>query len=205
MRYPSLTGIGRPLYSRHSEIRQTPEFVASVTVRWFHGCIDVTAMAAYKTPHQYAVDNVGVLRAHWTGVLDAEMESVHQARIATRRLRAVLRIVDNPDSDRVKLCRRLGRALGAVREADVTQEVFHGLATRVPAAVCGVAAVRRLAEQDQRRARRRLARTLDGLKLRPLAMLRDRPSPLTFAFWRDWHVVIAKAVAARRHALAEAL
>jgi len=162
-------------------------------------------MTPYRTPHQLAVENVGVLRTQWAGVRDGDAESVHQARIATRRLRAVLAVTDRPDSDRVKLCRRLGRALGAVREADMTLEVFKTLGTRLPSAGAAIGSVLQLVARDQRRTRRRLVKTLDHLKLQPLATLREAPSPMTIAFWKDWRGTVASEVASRRHAAADAL
>jgi CHAD domain-containing protein len=146
-----------------------------------------------------------MLRAQWAGVRDGDSESVHQARVATRRLRAVLAVVDGAESDRIKLCKRLGRALGAVREADMAQDVFSTLATRLPSAAYAVAALRQLVEHDQMRARRRLAKTLDELKLRPLATLRPSPSPMTRGFWKDWRTAVASQLVSKRHALADAL
>ena len=81
----------------------------------------------------------------------------------------------------------------------MTQEVFTSLATRVPAAGCAIAAIQREVARDQQRLRRRLAKMLDGLKLRPLAILRDRPSPITLAFWRNWNAAIVSEVSGRQH------
>jgi len=162
-------------------------------------------MTPYRTPHQLAVENVGVLRTQWAGVRDGDGESVHQARIATRRLRAVLAVTDGADSDRVKLCKRLGRALGAVREADMTHEVFDTLAKRLPSAAGAIGSILPLVADEQMRTRRRLVKTLDKVKLRPIATLRDSPSPMTLAFWKDWRAAVASEVASRRHALADAL
>ena len=162
-------------------------------------------MTPFRTPHQLAVENVGLLRTQWAGVRDGDVESVHQARIATRRLRAVLAVIENPDSDRVRLCKRLGRALGAVREADMTQEVFKSLASRLPSAASAVGSMLQLVARDQRRTRRRLVKTLDNLKLRPLATLRESPSPMTLVFWKNWRAAVASEIASRRHAFADAL
>src|SRR5690348_12892033 len=87
-----------------------------------------------RTPAQVAVSSVRVIRDHWKGVRDGDAESIHEARIATRRLRAALAILDGKTSTRIELCRDLGRMLGAVREVDVTQELLTALVPRLPAA-----------------------------------------------------------------------
>ncbi len=149
-------------------------------------------------PLQFAAENVQLIRHHWRGVLDGDPESIHQARVATRRVRAALKIVDGKHTERFELCRVLGRMLGAVREADITEEVFRTLSARVPPASVTIAEARRIAERDQKCARRRFAKALDDLKLKPLVNLRER-SPITVAFWKDWRGrLIAEAVKCRQ-------
>jgi len=149
-------------------------------------------------PLQFAAENVRLIRHHWKGVRDGDAESIHQARIATRRVRAALRIVDRDDTERLELCRRLGRMLGKVRELDITQEVFGTLATRVHAASYAIAAARRIVERDQQQARRRFAKALDHLELQPLLALRER-------FWKDWRRSIVTETLARQQALCDAI
>jgi CHAD domain-containing protein len=149
-------------------------------------------------PLQFAAENVRLIRHHWKGVRDGDSESIHQARIATRRARAALRIVDPDDTERLELCRRLGRLLGKVRELDITQEVFGNLSTRVHTASYAIAAARRIVERDQQQARRRFAKALDDLELRPLLALRGR-------FWKDWRRSIVTETLARRQALCDAI
>ena len=162
-------------------------------------------MPPHATPHQFAADNLGAIRQHWTGVRGGDAESIHQARIATRRLRAALAVIDGASSDRIKVCRRLGRALGAVRESDVTQEIFATLATRVPSAASVIAAVRPCVEDEQRRARRRLIKSLEVLKLRPLTTLGDGPPLLRLTLFRDWRHAIESEIVSRQRALSRAL
>ena len=85
---------------------------------------DTMAEAARKT-----------LLLHWGGMLDheagaregADSEEVHDMRVATRRMRAALRVfADHIDADAfkpyAKMLRRTARALGAVRDLDVFRE-----------------------------------------------------------------------------------
>jgi CHAD domain-containing protein len=157
------------------------------------------------TPLQFAAENVHLIRQQWRGVRDGDPESIHQARIATRRVRAALKIVDRKQTERVELCRVLGRMLGNVRDLDITHEVFRTLSMRVPAASCAIAAARRTVERDQQRARRRFAKALDDLELKPLVALRERPSITAVSFWKDWRPSIVTEMLARRQALCDAI
>jgi len=65
--------------------------------------------------------------AHREGVADGDMEAIHQARVALRRLRSVLKmfhpLLDPPARDGFdEALRDLGRALGAARDWDVFVE-----------------------------------------------------------------------------------
>src|SRR5262245_15893101 len=155
-------------------------------------------------PLQFAAENVRLIHQHWRGVRDGDPESIHQARVATRRARAALQIVDGRQTDRFELCRRLGRMLGKVREVDITEEVFRTLSTRVPPATHAIAEAHRIAERDQERERRRLVKALDDLKLRPLVNLRER-SPMTIAFWKDWRGRLLAETLACEQALLDAI
>jgi CHAD domain-containing protein len=156
-------------------------------------------------PLQFAAENVRLIRQHWNAVRDGDAESIHQARIATRRARAALKIVDRKETDRLELCRRLGRMLGAVREVDITREIFQGLSTRLPSASCAIAAVSRRVDSDRQEARRKLAKKLDDLELKPLVALRGRPAISAVMFWRDWRHSVITETLARQQALQDAV
>ena len=154
-------------------------------------------------PLQFAAENVRLIRQHWRGVRDGDPESIHQARIATRRARAALGIVDGKENERLELCRALGRLLGKVRELDITQEIFRTLSMRVPAASCAIAAACRAVERDRQHARRRFTKALDDLELQPLLALRERPSITTV--WKDWRRSVVTEMLARQRALCDAI
>jgi CHAD domain-containing protein len=105
--------------------------------------------------------SVARLVAHDAGVrLGDDPEAVHQARVATRRLRSDLRtfraLVDEEWAQALRDdLKWLGTALGAVRDADVLLERLEGKIARLPHDDRGVATrlVDRLhAERDQARA-----------------------------------------------------
>src|SRR5262245_379898 len=156
-------------------------------------------------PIQFAADNVQLIRQHWSGVRDGDVESINEARIATRRARSALTIVDGKGTERLELCRVLGRMLGAVREVDITREIFHSLSTRLPSASCAIGMVSRRVEDERQQARRKLVKQLDDLELKPLIALLGRSAFSPLKFWRDWrHSVIAETHA-RQQALQDAV
>src|SRR5689334_17557004 len=91
------------------------------------------------TPITLFEQQIDRLRALMPGVLDGCIDSIHAARIATRRIREVLplthewqrRHVADDLSSRFK---RMGRALGRVRDSDVRIQLLRYLEARVPVA-----------------------------------------------------------------------
>jgi CHAD domain-containing protein len=157
------------------------------------------------TPIQFAAENVRLIRQHWLGVRDGDVESIHEARIATRRARAALRIVDGKGTERLELCRVLGRMLGAVREVDISREIFHSLSTRLPSASCAIGVVSRRVEDDRQQARRKLVKQLDDLELKPLVVLRGRSAITPLRFWRDWRRSVIAETHVRQQELQDAV
>jgi CHAD domain-containing protein len=108
-------------------------------------------------------------------VRDANAEAIHDARIATRRLRAALPILVTNDSaaveDLQELIRTIGRALGRVREADATICVIDDLQTRTHGAHMAIAAVRQAVASDRERARRTLVKEIDRADINQLPRL----------------------------------
>lgn len=156
-------------------------------------------------PREFAVHHLDVVRQYWSGVRDADETSIHEARVALRRVRAALGVLVAPDSDEIQLCRLLGRELGRVRELDVTRELLVTVGTRLPAAACAVAVVNRDVGRARHRAARRLVKTLDDVKLRPLARLRRARRVSLVTFWNDWRVALPKEITRRAHVLRAAI
>ena len=87
----------------------------------------------------------------WPLALRGDVEGIHQARVATRRLREALPLLrrDSRDREPARIraaLRSLTRALGPSRELDVSRIVLAAIATRAPSHAAAVAAAdRRLA------------------------------------------------------------
>jgi CHAD domain-containing protein len=121
---------------------------------------------------------VGSLIAHDPGIRrGGDLEDVHQARVATRRLRSHLRtfvpLVDEAWAEALRdELGWLGGILGGVRDADVLLERLEGRVEALPAA--DRAPADRLLDRlraDREQARERL---LDGLRSHRYAVLLDR-------------------------------
>ncbi|HEY1336863.1 MAG TPA: CHAD domain-containing protein [Bryobacteraceae bacterium] len=95
-----------------------------------------------------------ILRGTLPAILDGNEEGIHVARVATRRVRELLPLIDHPTAGRVDLAaefKAIGRALGKVRDADVQSTLMRYLESRIPAAAPSLVVVR------QKRERKRLA------------------------------------------------
>ncbi len=144
-----------------------------------------TAGADDRTPLAQSLGRrVEALAGHLQAALDGDERAIHQARVATRRLREIVPIVTDTQSGRgERLRRRLKRltaALGPVRELDVALTLVNGRAkeTASPAVVAlrahlterRRAAFEHLREAcDPGRARRLLSRLADLVRDRDLA------------------------------------
>jgi CHAD domain-containing protein len=107
---------------------------------------------------------------------DGRVDAVHDARVATRRLRAALGIIeslgDYPHLDEARLlARKTARALGRVRDLDVALQLLDELERRAPSAAPAAAFCRRELFRQRTAARRRLVKKLDDLSLRRLPEL----------------------------------
>ena len=132
---------------------------------------------AGSDPHILVQTHVHTMLGHLPGVFDGDVESVHQARIVTRRLREVLPLVgsDEPSASRAaETLRDAGRALGRVRELDVMRGMLDQALDRVPAAAVLVAECRRLVQREQLDARREMVKTIEALELPKLAAVLSR-------------------------------
>lgn len=104
----------------------------------------------------------------WPGVVSGEPAAVHRARVATRRLREALPVLDGERRGVRRLrkdLRSLTRALGPVRELDVTLGLVVRLLHDEPALDTALETIRvRLMERRLRR-RARLLRDIDHLDI----------------------------------------
>ena len=113
-------------------------------------------MLAVRRPMSLLREQVATLESYLSAVRDGDPEGIHQARVATRRIRELLPLTaagrhgDTAD-ELVDEFRSVGRALGAVRDADVQTALLRSLETRIPGAAPALVLLR------QRHERRRLA------------------------------------------------
>lgn len=131
---------------------------------------------------------IRILLSTIPGIRDANPDAVHDGRVATRRLRAVLPIAcAMVDEARVapalRVVRKTGRALGRVRDQDVLLEQVASLQQKVPSAAAAVGDLRARFEARLDKARRRLVKRIDRLSFAdlmgcvPPRKLRLRPDP----------------------------
>jgi CHAD domain-containing protein len=107
---------------------------------------------------------VEALAGQLPGALKGDVDAVHDARVATRRLREVVPIVTVGHEDRKsarlrRRLRKLTRALGPVRELDVASKLFDDREGRRRSP--GVAALRRHLRDERDKAFERLERAFD--------------------------------------------
>src|SRR5687768_3280233 len=106
------------------------------------------------TPALLLDRQIAKLREHLPGVFDGDAEAIHQARVATRRVRELLpltlewrrhRDVDELAS-RFKV---LGRAFGRVRDTDVQIDLIRQLESRMPQASPSLVVLRQSLERQR--------------------------------------------------------
>jgi triphosphatase len=115
------------------------------------------------------------LLAHLPGIRRGDSESIHQGRVATRRLREVLPLlsVSHPDEadEWRRRARKVRRRLGRVRELDVIRAQLELLEERVPLVVTTIAHARAAVRAQQERRRHRLIKALEKVTAGDLCMV----------------------------------
>jgi CHAD domain-containing protein len=118
-----------------------------------------------------------VLTQRWNRALNGDADAVHAVRVATRRLREALRLLDGHPREGRKLRRvlkRITRRLGPVREVDVGLALVAQISTERPDLLLACDRVRlRLTDVGAAR-RARLAKRLDDLDIKAAAGRIDR-------------------------------
>lgn len=139
-------------------------------------------------------------------VREDDVEAIHDARVATRRLRGIAPVLagDDPSESWQEIqrsIRAIGRALGKARDVDVSLELLEQIERRTPPAAPAVAAVRARLMPEQERRRRRLIKKLER---EDIAALERLPSALSatngYARWRTRRRGRSLAAALAEHA-----
>lgn len=144
-------------------------------------------MRTLAQPRSLAGRPVRALRAQWPLALAGEVEGIHQARVASRRLRELVPAVAGAGDAREARALRRGlrqvtRLLGRSRELDVAQETLLAIAERAPghgAAAADVRAwvVRERAEAGEKVRTPLAAIDVNGLAAATLALAGRSSSP----------------------------
>jgi CHAD domain-containing protein len=150
------------------------------------------------------------LRSHLPGLLDGHLNSIHDARIATRRIREVLPLTHEWQrrhlaDDLYTRFKRLGRSLGRVRDADVRIELLRHLESRNPDATPALVLMRQHQEHERLLMMRKLVKRAERLGMEnELAALADGGLWRSVRFWvaraGAWRNQVRHRVAERAHA-----
>lgn len=137
------------------------------------------------TPAQLVHRHLDTVLTRLPDVLDGDTESIHEARISTRRLREVLPLTGGSRIEHMtQTVREAGRQLGRVRDLDVMSELLSSLSERVPAAAAlEVHNLREIVRTRRQEARQAMVKELEDLdlpKLRDAFHIGNRIS-------RVWH------------------
>jgi len=131
-------------------------------------------MVTTSTPATLLEFQTSALRTQLGGIFDGDADAVHDARVATRRIRELLRLLrfspaaSRGDEDLADAFASIGRALGRVRNVDVRIALIKELATHSPQAAPSLLLVRQHFEIDRLERMRRLIKTLERLGIEAL-------------------------------------
>jgi CHAD domain-containing protein len=151
-----------------------------------------------SNPREYVLGQLGQLVATWSGARDGDVESIHDARVATRRIRAALPFVFDAPPPAAKELRRIGRALGRVRDQHATDALLRSLEQKVPQAAITIAVVRKDVSDRLNRRQRQMVK---ALSLNPRSIARaiengDRRARLS-SIWRSWRHELVMTIGRR--------
>lgn len=130
-----------------------------------------------------------------------ESSAVHQARVASRRLREALPMLAVSDDDGLrrarKRVRRVTRALGPVRELDVALEHLAEFGTKGATTAAAIEQVRRILTSARTDRRQAMLHTLTPKRLdqlrRPLAGVDELPADLTVVATESARRIVSRA------------
>jgi CHAD domain-containing protein len=158
------------------------------------------------------------LEQAWPSLLEGDEDALHKARVASRRIREALPILLSGASGKVgksrRQVRRITRALGPVRELDVSMAVLARLEAEHPALVRAVDELRTSVAADRADERARLIERLEDVDIRKLNQRvsdliagRDEhtPRPSGRSHPQPWRSVLGARVVRRAGALRAAV
>jgi CHAD domain-containing protein len=174
-------------------------------------------MFEFVTPHSLFRTQIHTLRQTLPGVLDGIDGSIHDARIATRRIRELLPLLGDPKrrkpiEDLNSRFKRLGRSLGRIRDADVRLTLLASLETRMPHAAPALVVLRQQREEQRLDLLRKLVKRLERLEaVRTIEVLDEHrrllvaPSSWGIRSGHTWKRDLRYTLAERAAATSEAI
>ena len=163
------------------------------------------------TPFNTAVSrNLHILFGSMPAVRDGDVDAIHDARVATRRVRALLPIAlsgyHHSYLDRwLPLLRDAGRLIGRARDLDVALEQLDHMEARLPSAGAVIAAMRAELSAHHAKQRRRLVKGLDALSLAELQSLRRSGAPREVVRGRSARAAAEAAIAEQAESVRNAV
>lgn len=174
-------------------------------------------MFEFVTPQTLFRTQIHTLRGTLPGVLDGLSGSIHDARIATRRIRELLPLLGDPKrrksmEDVYSRFKRLGKSLGRVRDADVRVTLLASLESRMPHVAPALVVLRQQREQERLKLLRKLIKRLERLEaVRMIEMLDEHRLSLAGALsggvrsGRSWRRDLRYTLRERAGATVEAI
>jgi CHAD domain-containing protein len=159
------------------------------------------------------------LQQKFPAVLNGEAEGIHTARVAIRRVRELLPLLDREPrwarvDDLQSRFKRIGKSLGRVRDEDVRVALLDSLQQRIPHAAPTLVLVRQQCERDRLVLMRKLIKRLERLDAAPMIDALARSHPMRFgifhpparaAKWRrDLRMIVQQRAQAARETIAHA-
>lgn len=142
-------------------------------------------MLGNRTPAVLLDEQASALRTRLGAVLDGDSEAVHDARVATRRIRELLTLVPlvpgrDGERDVAASYKKVGRALGVVRDIDVQIALIRSLEGHAAQTAPSLVVVRQDHERARLRGMRRLIKTVERLEIDSLldAVSAEHPAGL---------------------------
>lgn len=170
-------------------------------------------MFATKTLASLLDEQTSVLRTQLGAVYDGLADAVHDSRVATRRIRELLALVpvipgNDGEKDVASGYRKMGRALGKVRDIDVQIALIKSLEVHAPETAPSMVVVRQDHEQRRLKRMRRLIKTLERLDVDALLHFVGDGHPAglrTRLTSRGWQHQIRRLAVERSHTAVEAI
>jgi CHAD domain-containing protein len=167
------------------------------------------------TPIAFLQQQINILQSQMPGLLDGRLDCIHDARIATRRIREVLPLThewqrrDLAD-DLFARVKQAGRSLGKVRDADVRIGLLRYLESRIPHAAPSLVLVRQGQERQRLVLMRKLVKRFERLDIgEELGRLSTGSAWRRSRFWiartGAWRQQLRHLVSERAHAVNEAV